>query len=61
MPPRSRKAAAQRTGDEDLRRRGREDRSRRRARRNIVMLLAGVVLLLGIVLTLGTRRPRNRR
>jgi len=47
--------------DEDPVRRLREARSRRRSRRNIVMLVSGIVILLAIVLLFGTRRLKKRR
>ena len=51
--------ASERAGDPL--RRLREDRSARRGRRNLVMLVSGVVILLSIVLLFGTRRPKKRR
>jgi hypothetical protein len=47
--------------DGDPLRRLREERSTRRGRRNLVMLVSGVVILLAIVLLFGTRRPKKRR
>jgi hypothetical protein len=47
--------------DDDPLRRLREERSIRRGRRNLVMLVSGVVILLAIVLLFGTRRPKKRR
>lgn len=47
--------------DEDRRREARADKSRRRGRRNVVMLFVGVAILLAIVVVLGTKRPKNRR
>jgi LPXTG-motif cell wall-anchored protein len=32
----------------------------RRARRNVVMMLAGVSILMGIVFLFGTKRPKRR-
>jgi len=60
VPPRPRAAESGFT-DGEQHRQAREDRSRRRTRRNIVMLLSGVGILMLIVLTLGTRRPKKRR
>ncbi len=61
VPPRPQAGADSEITAEALHRHAREDRSRRRARRNILMLLAGVAFLLVIVLSLGTRRPKKRR
>ena len=41
--------------------RGRERRSYRRARRNLLMLVSGAAILLAIVLLLGARQPRRHR
>lgn len=59
--PQPRSRAAGDTPEEEQRRHTAEDRSRRRARRNILMLVAGVAILLVIVLTLGSPRPKQRR
>lgn len=39
----------------------REEKALRRARRNLLMLFSGVLILLAIVLLFGTRRPKKRR
>lgn len=54
-------AAHPQPADEDRRREARADKSRRRGRRNAVMLFLGVAILLAIVVVLGTKRPKNRR
>lgn len=63
LPPRPRPqvSAGAESTDEELRRLEREGKSRRRARRNLVMLLSGIAILLVIVLTLGTRSSKKRR
>ena len=43
-----------------LRRLTPEEKTSRRARRNLIMLLAGVSILMAIVLLLGTKRPKRR-
>lgn len=43
----------------ELRRLTPEEKARRRARRNAIMLLSGVTLLLTIVLVLGRKRPKK--
>lgn len=67
-PPRSKPSRRRRTSDDspaadgaDPLRRDRDEKSRRRARRNLLMLFSGVTILLAIVLLFGTRRPRPRR
>jgi hypothetical protein len=36
------------------------EKASRRARRNVVMMLAGVSILMGIVFLFGTKRPKRR-
>jgi hypothetical protein len=43
-----------------LRRLTSEEKALRRTRRNVVMMLAGVSILMAIVLLFGTKRPKRR-
>jgi hypothetical protein len=43
-----------------LRRLTPEEKAVRRARRNLIMMLAGVSILMAIVLLFGTKRPNRR-
>lgn len=68
LPPRREPAARDRGDAESNRadgvdplRHDRDQKSIRRARRNILMLTAGAAILLAIVLLFGSRRPQKRR
>jgi hypothetical protein len=43
-----------------LRRLTPEEKAVRRARRNLIMMLTGVSILMAIVFSLGTKRPKRR-
>ena len=46
---------------DELLRQAEQERSRRRGRRNLITLLVGAAILIGIALIVGSPRPRRRQ